>query len=1274
MKQFVAIIKDQINQLKTVPLKEWLLSHLKEDASNLTELFAKQSPAQTNQVLVLTPFFRRTPLYLSILTIFNTYASESLRQELAEKFLEFPESVHEDDPKLDDRLHNMLTEQLDDYHEAWPAIEALQKQGASDLIQLLDNVEEEALIAFTRVTKGSDLSVLAETFLVKSANDLELVDRNRLIQFLRQPDLATWLKGYIEALVNHATNAMSLKLLLYAYSTDFYVHERIAVLRNYLRDYPFSIHLETMRAIGYFYYDKIQKDPLGSFPNSFIFLLRDLLARIDGTAQRELVHGLNQEYLLWVIDLCLKGCTSDDLKLQQACYALLVVYCSESIVANQETLALIKIRLGQPDTYLFETPQLFELAKEIMVAEKDAPEHSFYGLWIQQLLSSPCFVAASSTKVLKQLCDRYRLLTTTLDQYALLMQVEDAYDLQKQGDLLTAEKALETIYSYYSQTFLSLRYDLLLRAIDCAYGPMRDDIANLGPEQRSVLLGWLQHYIPQDPLAQTNLQRKKEVFLYNSIGQKIGFLNESNQAMTFVNGEFVLLEKTGSAAINDPLYDEQGVIMGYLTESGQVRSADLLQKNRCAHVLALVSIKDLEQSLNGLELLIHNVLLEGSLEELYAGKYAVVEDEKRLWLEWRFSSVIGKTEQCLSQVTGNFLANYFSDEAVFSLLVSINRANALSLFHGILNQDKKRELLFSGLFESEFQLFLDQHDAATCLAEYLANYHDKPWFSNGLVRFAAYGKKQKKEDLLNEALTLLSTKANIDEAHRALVDTVLQKLIRSEDSARVIVHEFLDDPPQRSVDDLNDAGIKNIAQHFYKRHLLTALEALNKTSNWGNSSLYRLVLYIFSTQQIHLFPSKELNLPAKQSWQYNELHILAEFVSRHLAKKRSLDSDFTLGHRLLGELIFRSANSGQIALFYNKKMFNLAIARLSFTRAFLEQLVDKFWIPEGIKEHFVNTVSRIRTWFDAQGPLQKELENHQVLMDWRHLINQTWQEINKKKLPIVCAYLLNYAGSKKPLLFLLRDYFNTFQKEPEYLHPIVKLLEQFPQRDVSAVIFDALEAVVIKKPHLLDKTILHYMAHYYAKKITNQELRSPQAELNLLIYFGQNKYYSLVQNGCMKLAKGCDDTLLKKRLLKGANEAQVEVGLSSSVGRFYFGLIKVLIRLWYYGINGKKNASGIVTWCDDSTAHSPRKPAVEQVKTPIVGGKITNYLEFAEKRKQLIKLLATIKHSQVPASLSSRPSQSPQSLFHGVLQTQSPMQETVVAAEQAVVNIEQAVL
>ena len=1311
MKRFIASIKSQIQQFKNLSFGEWLLSHLNEDAKNLRELFSKQFPASTQYVLATTPFSRRFPPHFTLSTLIFTYAPEVLRQELMEKRAESPEL--EDESIIDIRLAQRIIDKIADYSDAWPIITLLQTQGTADLIKILDNTDEKTLMAFARVTKGSDLSILIDTLLVKNSYDLELVDRNRLIQFLRQPDLAGWLTEYLKSLVAQSTNVMSLKLLMLTFTPSINEQDKITELRSTLTDYPFSIHLEVMLVLIDFYSQGLQKES----NDTFIFLLHELLNRVDFRAQSILINGVNQKHLLLIIDQCLQGSISSNSKLQQVCMDVLFVCCSQSVVAHKETLVLIKERLKQPDAYLFEIPELLLLAKQVI----NNANESLDGPWIELLLTSPRFVAASTARVLKQLGDRYCLLSTTLNQieynqlilsfqeliphqeaiqsalfrinqnslnhpeasdywqikrhqllkfssasmvHALLLQLENSCEQQKTSDSVITfpseltENALVVLYSYYSQTVPNLRTDLLFRAVNFAYRPLIDHDAT-----------WFKHYFPSHPQSLFGLQRKKEVMIYNATGQQIGFINEANEAMAFVADEPVLLIKTGSVKVHSPLYDDQGSIIAYLTGTGLAKNAELVQKNVSARLLALLPVKDLEKSPWGLDLLVKNVLLEDTLEDLYIGEYSVVEGAKRLWLDQQFSASLRNMELALSPTTVGYLVNHH--QSVFSLLGTMKcKINALALFHGLLNQDKSRELMFRSFYKSEVQLFLDRYEAVPCFVDFMIHYHEKAWFAEGLSCFAAYGKKQKKNDLLGDALALLHNRKEQDEQNTALIDSVLDSLVKTEASARVLMQEFLNDHPQLPIEELNCSGINNVTRFFNKRHLLTALYTLNTASDWENSSLYKLVLYIFAAKQEIFFPSNEFYLAAKYCWKGKELNILAEFILRHLANKNSVDTDQSIGYRVFGELIFRCANTGQISLFYNKTTFAPAIARLSFTRPFLERVVDKFWIPEGIKEQFTDTVARIKTWFAEQSILQQELELNLVLMDWRHLIKQTWQEINKKKLPIICAYLLNYEGSKKTLVVLLNDYFNTFQKNADYLHPVGKLMQQFPQRDVSAVIFDSLEVAIIKEPELLDRTILQQMAYYYAKKIMNTEAEMPQAELNLLIYFGQNKQYSLAQKGCEYLAKECSDKQLKKRLLKGLIEAKVEADLSSSSGRFYFGLIKIINRLWYYGLNAKKNSSGIVRFCDSQSSNLSRKYADKQVKSPVVSRQVSSvYLDFSEKRKQLIKLLAGMKHCPVSALLSAQTLQSRQRLFQPDLQTGKGIQEKVVAAEQAVVNM-----
>lgn len=1298
MMRFVEIIKEQIQQLDIPELRIWLLNHLKEDATNLTEFFCQQVHHSEHKSQYTSPAVQ-FPAHLSILSLAYTYIPLQLREDLAEKLqkhMPFPDTGNVQNMI---GLSEQFNGQLTDYQAAWSIIDALQKQGANHLIKILDNADETALKAFARLTKGSDLNILIETFLVNNTRDLEAVNRTKLIQFLRQPDFSGNMTRCLDALVAQASIALSIKLLLLISAPCSKDLEQLTDLRTHIAAYACPVDLEVIWAVCNLYQQVLQQEQCSDESDAFILLLHDLLQGMNVTRQIEFIKKLNQESIQLIIEYCLKRSVGNVGK-QPVFGNLLRLLCSESLLSDNH-LKMVKHQLLRQDLYLFDSIALYELAKEVLAEAKNNSGQCFGGDWIRQLLVSPRFIAASTPETLDHLSERYRLLCFTLnplehinlvtafkeqDFYAdeieeqmryliqkelnhseikaelrvkqnkllkfsiesslnaMLYQLEEQCALQKGQDPETVKKALAVLYQYYRMIYPDLRMDLL------GY--------------------WLKLYSPEFDV-ENKLYRKKGVYLFDSVGQKIGFLSESNQAMTFVDEEPVLLIHTGSVQINEPVYDQEGAVVGFFTESGQIRCVDGPVQNVSARIISMLSEKDLQQPALGLELLIQNVLSENSIAILYSEDDASVGSPKRQWLDRRLVETIRDTQKLITTPTLRTFLNTASNESIFVLLGTIkHKENAVSLFHEILNQEKIRTLLFSGFYASDFQHFLERHGSASCFAEYLIHYHDKPWFAEGLSHFAYYSKKYKTQHLLSEALALLFDEQNPE--RMAICDAVLERLIESEACAAIVLKEFLNDRNQLTLQQTNNpiadqqishSEINRVARYFHKKHVMRTIQNLNVTPYWQEKSQYRLFLHILNKQHDGLFPTRNYGVTAKQDWQANELNDLTRFINRHLSKKRPFDSHFAIGHRILGELVFRSAHLGQISLFYAKKKFNSSLARLSFSRPFLERLVTKFWIPEGIKEQIADEVSRIRALFQDQALLKNEFKEDQVFQDWRHLVHQTWREINKKKLPMICAYLLNYSGQKKPLLRLLHDYFNSFQNTMDYIYPVTKLLREFPGRDVSAVIFDALELFLIKNPCCLDATVLGDMAYYFAKK-TNQDTKSPQAELNLLIYLGQSRHYALVQKGCEELAQTCDNKELKQRLIKGAVEAEIEGSLSSSLGRFYFGFLKMIKRLWYYGFNAEENRSRIVKFCDDNSPDPQRNRASEEIKIPAKSTQEnSSYVGFAVKRKQLISLLNTVKRSTITKSLTTLPVHGKQTLF-GNSDVALPLREQNVVRRQ----------
>lgn len=1323
MKLLAKIITSEIEQISIPFVKDWLLSHINFGTDNLNELFCKQIPAQLNQTTTPLPANLNFPRHLVIFPILYVFASDTLRQQLYEQLRQFPQLMAEVEQHDKKDRSNYFRDDLNVLKDAWPVIAELQCQGANELVRVLERADDRSLLALERFNPDKNFSELLHVFLIKNNKALEAINRHQIIPFLRLPDFTGWFIRYLESFINQAEELMTLRLLVLTFSPGADELDKLIDLRASIEAYPFSIRLEALWAISHYYQLELEQNLFSPFSAAFVNLLHDALNKMNLERQIEFIKGINQKLYLLIIDFCLKQSTEGLAEEQQIYLDLLFLLCSERVVPNQDCLELIKVRLIHQDAYLFETTSLQELSQSIQVESNECIVSDFSGRWVEQLISSPRFVAASSSRTLKCLIDRYTLHCITLNPIELIQIIippnecgSDLYQWQnhlrrvtqqiinrsegketllaKQNQLLKAgielrvsrllmlletrctqqnnpdaffgKQALQVLYTYYSHIFSDLRFDLLVRAIDAGYQQVDSDEA-LANTQNGVLQRF-NSACPQASEAENELQRKRELVLYNSAGQQIGFVNEANNAITYVEDEPVLLSHTNTVQNDEPVYNKSGSVVGYLTKSSQIKSAIDFQKMLCPRLLAMISEKELDRSPVGLSMIIRRVLLDNSLDELYGFEQVVVSAEKQLWLERRISKTVQEYPKELDSAVFKSLTRHFSADGLFSLLASkLRQENAIHLFHEIIRHDQRREQFFSGLYSTEVHQFLNGHQVTSCLAEYMISYYDKPWFSKGLSQFAYYSKKYKIDNLLSDALAVLSNDSSQSSSGSSRFDALLVRLIKSRSCAAIVLKEFLNDRSTLSVQQIKNSEIDKVTGYFHKKHLIAAIHQQNKTSYWESSASYKLLLHILDRHHARVFVMKGSLLAAKEEWSGDELNELSRFINRHLGKKRILDSEWSIGHRILGELIFRSANKGLTSLFYTKKTFNESLARLSFTRAYLESLIDKFWIPDSIKEQVRGEVPRLKEWFQEPTSSNKGFSESQIIQDWRILVHKTWSEINKKKLPMICAYLLNYSGQKKQVQLLLHDYFNTFHNKTEYIHPVSSLLTQFPQRDISFVVYDALEAVIIHNPYLLDLVVLRDMAQFYAKNILNEVTGSPDAELKLLTYFGQGRHYALVREGCKELADVTTDKALKRRLNRGVTEAEVEGGLYVSPRQYFFEFIKTLKRLWHYGIFAEENASKMVKFCDDESPGPVRKYAANEVNIPVINAQAgADSLGFEMKRKQLIGLLDAVRRSPIIKTFDVNPSKSKQTLFGG---TPSTVAEQVVASKQGVITI-----
>ncbi|HAU2040985.1 TPA: hypothetical protein JBJ96_09085, partial [Legionella pneumophila] len=155
MKRLINTIKGQIQQIPIPDLKHLLLSHFKEDAYDLTELFCQKIPAQKNQLSRNSPVSFRLPTSLSVLAMVLPYVPNPLHQELLEQLSTVLDSIRETETIVDNQLAERCTEQLNYYSDAKPIIIALKERGAKDLIQILEQADERSLLAFSYLAKDT---------------------------------------------------------------------------------------------------------------------------------------------------------------------------------------------------------------------------------------------------------------------------------------------------------------------------------------------------------------------------------------------------------------------------------------------------------------------------------------------------------------------------------------------------------------------------------------------------------------------------------------------------------------------------------------------------------------------------------------------------------------------------------------------------------------------------------------------------------------------------------------------------------------------------------------------------------------------------------------------------------------------------------------------------------------------------------------------------------------------------------------------------------------
>ncbi|TAL62515.1 MAG: hypothetical protein EPN84_06320, partial [Legionella sp.] len=774
-----------------------------------------------------------------------------------------------------------LLQTLNHYNTARPLILALKAHGAKHLVKLFSEADHEVLEAFIQVIDKDYLITLAQFFLIKTNEALETVSRPVLIEILQQPDLAGQLARALKTAESNATSLMVDGFLMSATETLENEQKRFPRLKQFLLNYPFEISAEALFLLHNL---SAPRNSSTADSNAYIEILNLALSRMKLSQQKIFFKQLDEPNLLFLTDLCLQAIASENLEQGKQ---LLLFIVTQSKYLDAKSQDSLRKRLNKLDNYLFDNSQIPSTP-----ANKSA---------LESLLNSPRWIAGASLGELQRLSTRFafassmdlrsstkitasterplrtKLFNTQrylhdlaldhalpgkalqnkklcLTHYSMQANVEELLTQLEEhcaGDTTYGEQALIKLYNFYHTQQNRFRVDLLYRAINLAYKTPQK-IGN----SENIILSWAKQYAPELGIDDSFLQRKSHQWVYNSAQKKIGFLNQANQVICFVEGEPVSLVDANSQFIDRSLYTDSNQVLGRLDAHGQLKTADPVTQNLSAFLLAKVPPADLQASSLGLKLLIEHVLFENTLSVLYQNLPTNNGDFQQAWCERQLVNYIEQTPDELRLETMDSITKYLGEDSLFYLLANCKcKKNATLLFYALLDDEKRRSLLLNGAKAADFQQFLKRHDVATTLMNYLAYSYDKPWFVEGLRQFAHYVNKEKLPNVLSNALKQFADYAKNKPHAQLAMNMSLQVLSSGEETTTLILRDFVKVPLKGEIVKEENSELAAVMSYFNADHLIHSIKILNRSSNWLENSLYRFVLLLLTYQHNTLFAS-----------------------------------------------------------------------------------------------------------------------------------------------------------------------------------------------------------------------------------------------------------------------------------------------------------------------------------------------------------------------------------------------------------------------------------
>lgn len=1122
---------------------------------------------------------------------------------------------------------------------------------AECLLEHLCTYKKEALLQLAQLADQALLADFASLLRYVSAGVEHAWDSRMLINSLDNATIgnaADWLAARIEKLhffvaVNHSSQF----LLLGLYLPDENNITRSLALKKYLLEHQHELLMPALQQWIESWIPLVMSDLLSQEVRSFIMNFNLVLQQMDKSSQIALMNGLSQDFLTNLLEHGLSGIHGDQPQQVQACRQILNTITSSAHSENSALNYLIKHRLTREDLQLLGDSNLIALAQEILTKQA-FDDTTSDGIWIQRLLTSPRFMAVCNYP--KRLIDQYCALSTCLKQEefdnltqfhsklrfaeshqknlqalekelilhgdrreallakkerllkfrakdavrALLNELEEhCFELQKR-DPSTANAALNNLYQFYNEELCTLRSDLLFRVANFTYELTMRERGDLIRTQ-STLLQWVEKELPHFNFTQSELSRKTSLNLYDQQGKKIGFVDESNHCLTFIQHEPVSLLKKDGITPGYILYDKQRSRLGTLQASGLLIHDNVFQHHTSALLVGKMPIEKLANSA-ALDLLMQDIFIENSLDTLYEASAS--NPIKQAWVHKQVLQRVAKKQRLEPDFTDSLLQHHTLTELLVLMSKASNPTLSMDLFEAILaHEDKRRQLFSRGLDAHLLKAFQHMGGRAT-LAAFLQKNHEEAWFHQGLSLFAAYSKKIHNPGLLAESLEEI-------QQHKEF-DPLLKTLIRDSRHASIVL-EFIHYPDQISMQKASCPASKKLASFFAKHHLLEALIHLNKSADWKNNKQYRLLLMIFQEEHARLFPKSEIRFSEKFAWHGNELIILMAFVKQHYHQKQ-WDDKQAICQALLGELAFKCANFGQVELFYQDQHLDRELTAHSLHRHALQDIARDF------SQQIATGVKKVHSYFSLEQKQKIDttafLKENQAIVDWRAMEKQSWKHCKKEELPLITAFLMNYSGSTDKLSKLVADTLNDRHlcKNKSFIHSISRLMSLYSHRDFSQVIFAALQQKIEQDPSFLDQSIYMHMMQFY-----RQRLGAKKNIFDLLAYFGQQKHYQVVFQ-CVALFKK-EETLKNNPLLQQILvEAKTERYLLTQEKSWLFTLKKSWMRWWAYG---NKQATGFIKFCDQKIKNP--LPLPKQISTPTLSG------EVADARLNLVQNTRKIK-------------------------------------------------